>query len=139
MTSSANSSKIEDSSTLIKIERLKSAGSGGSGIVLEWSDGTKIEFSSQRLRQNCPCAECEQKRGSNSHNKPLSGIKSSLRVISATEDEALNLKEIWPVGNYALGMKWGDGHDSGIYSFRLLKQLQDDSREDGPKNGTGEG
>jgi DUF971 family protein len=29
------------------------------------------------------------------------------------------------VGNYALALVWGDGHDSGIYSFRFLRRLGD--------------
>jgi len=27
------------------------------------------------------------------------------------------------VGNYALSIIWGDGHDTGIYSYRWLRQL----------------
>jgi DUF971 family protein len=27
------------------------------------------------------------------------------------------------VGHYALQLKWGDGHDSGIYLFEQLKEL----------------
>jgi DUF971 family protein len=28
-----------------------------------------------------------------------------------------------PVGNYALALAWGDGHDTGIYSFEFLWRL----------------
>ena len=27
------------------------------------------------------------------------------------------------VGNYAVSLTWQDGHSTGIYSFRLLRQL----------------
>jgi DUF971 family protein len=27
------------------------------------------------------------------------------------------------VGNYALSLTWQDGHSTGIYSFRMLRQL----------------
>ena len=27
------------------------------------------------------------------------------------------------VGNYAVSFTWQDGHNTGIYSFRLLRQL----------------
>ena len=35
----------------------------------------------------------------------------------------LELREIEQVGNYALGLTWGDGHNTGIYSFRFLRGL----------------
>jgi DUF971 family protein len=49
--------------------------------------------------------------------------KRGLAVIQNTIEEQLELKEIWAVGQYALGMRWGDGHDSGIYPFSLLFEL----------------
>jgi DUF971 family protein len=27
------------------------------------------------------------------------------------------------VGNYAIGIRWSDGHETGIYSFERLRQL----------------
>jgi len=27
------------------------------------------------------------------------------------------------VGNYAMKIEWSDGHDSGIYSFQYLREL----------------
>jgi DUF971 family protein len=32
-------------------------------------------------------------------------------------------QDIQPVGRYALQFSWSDGHDSGIYSYGLLRQL----------------
>jgi DUF971 family protein len=37
--------------------------------------------------------------------------------------EELKIDRIWAVGNYALGVAWGDGHNSGIYRFELLRDL----------------
>jgi DUF971 family protein len=37
----------------------------------------------------------------------------------------LELRHLEQVGNYALGLTWGDGHDTGIYSFRFLRALGD--------------
>ncbi|MGZ3475873.1 MAG: gamma-butyrobetaine hydroxylase-like domain-containing protein, partial [Polyangiales bacterium] len=28
-----------------------------------------------------------------------------------------------PVGDYALALEWGDGHNTGIYTFRYLRDL----------------
>jgi DUF971 family protein len=33
------------------------------------------------------------------------------------------LQDIEPVGRYALQFKWSDGHDTGIYSYKLLRGL----------------
>jgi ATP-binding protein involved in chromosome partitioning len=34
-----------------------------------------------------------------------------------------DLRDLKPVGNYALGLTWGDAHESGIYTFEFLHQL----------------
>jgi len=33
------------------------------------------------------------------------------------------LMHLEPVGNYAIAFSWKDGHDTGIYTFRLLRGL----------------
>jgi DUF971 family protein len=35
----------------------------------------------------------------------------------------VNLRGIEPIGNYAVQLQFDDGHDSGIYSWTLLRQL----------------
>lgn len=93
-------------------------------LRLTWADGFTQELSNELLRTSCPCAECREARGDSSHAKPLSPVKkSSLRVISATKDEALNLRTIAAVGNYALRVEWADGHQTGIYTFDFLREL----------------
>ena len=37
----------------------------------------------------------------------------------------LELREISRVGNYALGITWGDGHNGGIFSFEYIRRLGD--------------
>jgi DUF971 family protein len=116
-----------------KISRIKSEISGqmyGTGLSLSFenNDGwvKTIELSSETLRKECPCASCQQKRGDTSHAAPLSGKTSRsslLKVIKSTSEEECNLEKIWLLGNYAVGMKWADGHDSGIYTFSFLTEL----------------
>jgi DUF971 family protein len=36
--------------------------------------------------------------------------------------EQTTLKEVFPVGRYGLTPEWGDGHDTGIYTFKLLRK-----------------
>jgi DUF971 family protein len=94
-----------------------------SGLTITWRDGTTSRISKELLRRECPCASCNEQRGDTSHSKPLTTKKRGLSVIQNTIEEQLDLKEIWAVGQYALGMRWGDGHDSGIYPFSLLFEL----------------
>jgi DUF971 family protein len=35
----------------------------------------------------------------------------------------VELKNVAVVGKYALSLSWGDGHDTGIYSYRYLREL----------------
>lgn len=96
---------------------------GNEGIELSWPDGTVNTLSSKVLRENCPSAVSLAKRGDTSHDKPLSGKSSLLTVVEASAVEELDLKRIWSVGNYAIGMEWGDGHNTGIYTFDYLREL----------------
>jgi DUF971 family protein len=97
------------------------------GLQITWSDGLVQEIGSEKLRRSCPCATCLETRGDTSHSAPLTekkpGRKSLLRVVSSSKQEETRLERIWPIGNYALGMEWGDGHHTGVYSFDLLYQL----------------
>ena len=102
---------------LVEVKRLDS------GLSLTWSDGTQDAISSEKLRRSCPCASCMEARGDTSHSEPLTPKKRSLMIVEHSKDEQLKLDAVWAVGNYALGLKWADGHSTGIYSFSLLEEL----------------
>ncbi len=76
-------------------------------LGVEWSDGHSGSYSFDYLRGWCPCAAC-QGHGRGKHF--VEGQNSDLDKISL-------------VGNYALQMHWGDGHETGIYSYSYLRQL----------------
>jgi DUF971 family protein len=44
-------------------------------------------------------------------------------VISAAEAQPLIIESMKPLGNYAYGIAFSDGHDSGIYEVTLLREL----------------
>lgn len=96
---------------------------GPSGLRITWSDEVVHEIASLKLRQNCPCATCKEARGDTTHSMPLTGKKNLLKIVESSREEETALEEIWPVGQYALGMKWGDGHQTGIYTYTLLRSL----------------
>jgi DUF971 family protein len=96
---------------------------GTEGLLITWVDGTESQLSSEILRRQCPCAECREIRGDDSHSRPLTGKKRSLSIIQNTKEEQLTLDTIWGVGQYAVGIRWRVGHDSGIYTYELLAEL----------------
>lgn len=99
---------------------------GAKALRLVWSNGIAYEISAEQLRRVCPCATCREERGEGNHEAPLSAPKkkSLLRVVESTLAEETMLTRIWSVGNYALGMEWGDGHNTGIYSFSQLWEMR---------------
>jgi|LakMenEpi03Aug12_release.lakeMendotaPanAssembly.Ray.scaffolds.fasta_scaffold1605394_2 DUF971 family protein len=92
-------------------------------LAITWNDGVTNEIPSSLLRTSCPCAECREARGDSSHGTPLTPKRSLLKVVEHSSEESLGLEQVWAIGNYALGMRWRDGHDTGIYPFGLLLQL----------------
>lgn len=104
---------------------------GTSGLSIQWDDGVSTALSSERLRLACPCAGCREARGENVHDKPISQgskaqqppKKSLLKVVDSTLEEELRLESVWAVGQYAVGVQWGDGHATGIYTYEYLREL----------------
>lgn len=86
-------------------------------LRIEWADGHVSVFPLAVLRTACPCASCRDKREKDADNP--------LRIVQAATDQARMVvaagAEI--VGNYALRITWEDGHDTGIYDFRMLREL----------------
>jgi DUF971 family protein len=82
---------------------------GEIGVV--WDDGHESYYPGYMLRCACACASCIDE---------LSGRKT-LRDESVPRD--VQALEVHPVGNYGLGVRWSDGHNTGIYTFERLRQL----------------
>ena len=80
-------------------------------LRIAWADGHVSEYVPRALRLACPCAACvEEMTG-----RPL------LEPSAVAPD-------IWPlavryVGRYALRFDFSDGHDTGIFTFELLRSL----------------
>ena len=87
---------------------------GGNQLLIVWSDGQRRQYTFRELRDRCPCATCREKRNA---PQPL------LRVLSESEAQPLSILGMQPVGNYAYSINFSDGHDTGIYSFELLREL----------------
>ena len=86
-------------------------------LQIQWSDGMTRRYRFRELRQACPCATCREKR-----NAPPPD-PMSLPVLSQAELAPLTITGMKPVGNYAYTIAFSDGHDTGIFSFSLLREL----------------
>lgn len=85
------------------------------------NDEKKI-IASTYLRKSCPCAKCNEDRNSNK-TQSEKVIVGSLKIIDSSIDDSVRIEKIWAIGNYAVGVLWGDGHDDGIFSYGLLEKL----------------
>lgn len=85
-------------------------------LLITWSDGEQRVYRFKELRDACPCATCREKR--NAPKDPF-----ALPLLSTAELQPLKIAGMKPVGNYAYSIAFSDGHDTGIYSFELLKSL----------------
>jgi len=86
-------------------------------LHIDWSDGQKREYAPRELRDRCPCATCREKRAQPEKPAPL------LPVLSMAEAQPLTIQQMKPVGNYAYAITFSDGHDTGIYTLELLREL----------------
>lgn len=79
-----------------------------------WTDGFTSCIMLRDLRDACPCAYCtgEEIMG----QQVFVGIKTYAQGMN-------ELVSLVPVGNYGVQAAWKDGHDSGIYTWELLRQV----------------
>ena len=84
-------------------------------LTVTWADGVTSEISFETLRWACPCAICKGEGG-----QP--GVLQFTAALTAEQTEMVDLR---PVGLYAVSPVWADGHDTGIYPYRQLRQLSD--------------
>lgn len=84
-------------------------------LKLLWPDGEEAAVDHLTLRLNSKDA--------------LSVNELTGEQILKKDDIRPDIKpvKITPLGNYALGISWNDGHSAGIYPYRLIKELSGSS------------
>ena len=78
-------------------------------LEITFSDGVTYHYPAEFLRVFSPSAEVRGHWGQ--------GAKLQLNK------QDVNITEIRPVGNYAIKIVYDDGHDSGLYDWKLLYEL----------------
>jgi DUF971 family protein len=90
---------------------------GDQALRITWNDGSVRRYTLQELRDACPCATCREKKSGRSA-KP-----HALPIVTPAQMQPLQIAQMKPVGSYAYSIVFSDGHDTGIYTLELLKQL----------------
>jgi DUF971 family protein len=83
-------------------------------IEISFDDGSVFKLPSEYLRVYTPSAEAL-------------GHGPGQEILQIGKEDVA-IKEIKPVGNYAIALVFSDGHDSGIYTWDLLYKLGADYR-----------
>jgi len=78
-------------------------------VEISFDDGSVFQLPAEYLRVYTPSAEAL-------------GHGPGQEVLQVNKED-VTIKEIKPVGNYAIALVFSDGHDSGIYTWDLLYKL----------------
>src|SRR5580698_5577112 len=98
--------------------------SDGSGLDIAWADGHVSHYDFSYLRDECPCALCDDERRKRQEapahlgaSPPANRATSPLQMYKPRP----GARAAKAVGNYALQIDFSDGHAAGIYSFYYLR------------------
>ncbi len=80
-------------------------------LAVSWADGAESVYDVRELRLLCGCAHCVDEWTGEDRLDPAS-VPEDVRPV-----------QIERVGRYAIQVRWSDGHESGIYPFRRLRDL----------------
>ena len=78
-------------------------------LRLTWSDGHSADFDYDYVRGYCPCAACQ------GHGAP--------KAVYHPPPKPVKVWSVEQVGNYAIGIAFSDGHNTGIYHFDFLRRI----------------
>ena len=86
------------------------------GLTIQWADGTGSYYTIAYLRRMSPSADQRELRKAMGKNPltvlPTSGPGDEITAVDA---------EL--VGNYAIRIRFSDGHSTGIYTWSYLREI----------------
>lgn len=83
-------------------------------LQITWPDGHSSEFALRWMRANCPCATCREERRA-------AALNTDLLKLTPGPPPSIQIADAELVGNYAIRLRWTDGHDAGIFPFTSLR------------------
>ncbi len=84
-------------------------------LTIIWENGHESLYPITYLRDSCPCAGCA--------GETVLLHKYVPPPPDTSTPGRYDLKQILPVGSYAVQMVWGDGHNAGMYTWDYLLYL----------------
>jgi DUF971 family protein len=94
-------------------------------LQINWNDGVTSVYTFDTLRRACPCAECRPWIHDLVKSNTPHEISAATRNATG---ELASLQDIQPIGSYALHFNWADGHTFGIYDWKYLRSLDDETK-----------
>jgi DUF971 family protein len=86
----------------------------GRDLAISWNDGTESFLELESLRRACPCAACG--------GEP-DVLGNVVRPNVTYTSSSFEMTRFNIVGGYAVQPHWGDGHETGLYSYQYLRRL----------------
>ena len=86
------------------------------GLTVRWTDGRTSFYPVAHLRRASPSADAKALREEMARN-PLTVLPAG------TASGPLTIADAELVGNYAVRLRFSDGHSTGIYSWAYLREL----------------
>lgn len=87
------------------------------GLTIAWSDGRRMLLPITALRRYSPSADQRELRAEMARN-PLTVLPAG-----SSGGGPLRAESLEAIGHYALRIRFSDGHDTGLYTWRYLREL----------------
>jgi DUF971 family protein len=94
--------------------------STGAGVDITWADGHQSHYDFAYLREECPCATCNDERGK---KQAFAAVASSPSAVLPMFKPKPRAQSAAVMGNYAVQISFSDGHSTGIYSYDHLRSI----------------
>jgi len=94
----------------------------GTGVDITWADGHSSHYEFAYLRDECPCATCNDAREKKAALGDVASPFQSSPALPMFKPKA-RAQAATVVGNYAVQISFTDGHSTGIYSYDHLRNI----------------
>lgn len=82
-------------------------------VEITWHDGRVSRYPNRLLRVTCNCADC------------VNEFTGEPILDPSTVPDDIAITDMAAVGNYAVRLTFSDGHDTGITTWRHLRDLDE--------------